>query len=97
VCGSGCSVLRRHVDARDQAPPGGEAQGLPLDRTVVLDRSRIDRFLSHDCRNLTKQGRSSHRSRLDVVAGALLFGLNESAWTRATLSGYDAVAPYSDD
>ena len=73
-----------------------EEQGLPLDRSVVLDRARIDRFLSHECKHMTKQGRSSYRSRLDVVAGALLFGQNESAWPRATLSAFDTVAPWDD-
>lgn len=73
-----------------------EEQGLPLDRSVVLDRSRIDRFLAHECKHMTKQGRSSYRSRLDVVAGALLHGQNESAWPRATLSAYDTVAPWDD-
>ncbi len=74
-----------------------EEQGLPLDRSVVLDRARIDRFLAHECRHMTKQGRSSYRSRLDVVAGALLHGQNESAWPRATLSAYDTVSPWSDE
>lgn len=73
-----------------------EEQGLPLDRTVVLDRATIDRFLAHECKHMTKQGRSSYRSRLDVVAGALLHGQNESAWPRATLSAYDTVSPWDD-
>ena len=73
-----------------------EDQGLPLDRTVVLDRARIDRFLSHDCKHMTAQARSSYRSRLDVVAGALLFGQNESAWPRAALSALDITTPYDD-
>lgn len=73
-----------------------EEQGLPLDRTVVLDRARIDRFLTHDCRHMTTQGASSYRSRLDVIAGALLFGQNESAWPRAALSAYDVTTPWDD-
>ena len=73
-----------------------EKQGLPLDRGVVFDRARIDRFLSHECKHLVKQARSGYRSRLDVIAGTLLFGQNESAWPRATMSADDTVAPWDE-
>ncbi len=73
-----------------------EEQGLPLDREVVFERSRIDRFLSHGCKHLVTQARSGYRSRLDVVAGALLFGQNESAWPRATMRADDTVVPWDE-
>ena len=73
-----------------------EEQGLPLDRTVVLDRARIDRFLAHECKHLTTQARSGYRSRLDIVAGGLLGEQNASAWPRPVLSASDAVAPWDD-
>lgn len=74
-----------------------ERQGLPLDRTVVLDRARIDRYIAHDCAAMTKPGRSSYRSKLDVIAGALLHGQNDSAWPRATLNAADTVRPWTDE
>jgi hypothetical protein len=74
-----------------------EAQGLPLDRSVILDRSRIDRFVSRDCAHLTAQGRSSYRSRLDAIASALLLGQNDSPWPRATLKRGDAITPWTDE
>lgn len=44
-----------------------------------------------------EQGMSSYRSRLDVLAGALLHGQNESAWPRAALSAIDITTPYDDE
>lgn len=73
-----------------------EEQGLPLDRAVVFERSRIDRFLSHDCKHMTVRGRASYRSTLDCVAAALLHGENESPWPRATLSEANSVTPWDD-
>ena len=71
-----------------------EAQGLPLEREVVLDRARIDRFLSHDCAHLSLQSQAGYRSRLDVIGKALLPGQNDAPWPRAKLSKIDRVAPW---
>ena len=49
-----------------------EAQGRPLTREGLFSRARIDRFLSVDCADMITQARSGYRSRLDVIAGALL-------------------------
>jgi len=72
-----------------------ESQGMALDRGVVLDRARIDRFLSHECKHLSDHGRSAYRSRLDVVAGALLHGQNETAWPRALYGKNDTTTPWT--
>lgn len=74
-----------------------ERQGLPLDRSVVLDRARIDRFLSHGCSHMTSAGKASYRSRLDIVANALLHGQNDSAWPRALLRAGDTLKPWDDE
>lgn len=71
-----------------------EEQGLPLDRAVVLDRSRIDRFLAHDCGHLSVQSRASYRSALDKVAAAVLHGQNDAPWPRATFAKAIPTAPW---
>lgn len=63
-----------------------EQQGRPLTREGLLSRARIDRFLSVDCADMVTQARSGYRSRLDVIAGALLHGQVVTAWPRATMS-----------
>lgn len=73
-----------------------EEQGLPLDRAVVLERARIDRFLSHDCKHMTPGGRASYRSTLDLVAVALLHDQGDAPWPRATLHDANSVAPWDD-
>lgn len=73
-----------------------DEQGLPMDRSVVLDRARIDRFLSHGCRGLGTATRASYRSRLDIVAAALLGGQNDGAWPRAVIPAGDPLRPWDD-
>ena len=73
-----------------------EAQGMPLTAEAVLDRARIDRFLAHECKHLSEHGRSAYRSRLDVIAGALLHGQNETAWPRAVYGNNDTTEPWTE-
>ena len=63
-----------------------ELQGIPLTREGLLSRARIDRFLSVDCADMVTRARSGYRSRLDVIARALLHGQVVTAWPRATMS-----------
>lgn len=71
-----------------------EAQGRPLTREGLFSRARIDRFLSVDCADMVTQARSGYRSRLDVIAGALLYGQVVTAWPRATMSEKDNLTPW---
>jgi len=71
-----------------------EAQGRPLTREGLFSRARIDRFLSVDCADMVTQARSGYRSRLDVIAGALLHGQVVTAWPRATMSEKDNLTPW---
>jgi len=72
-----------------------EAQGRPLTREGLFSRARIDRFLSVDCADMVTQARSGYRSRLDVIAGALLHGQVVTAWPRATMSDHkDNLTPW---
>lgn len=73
-----------------------EAQGMRLVPETVLDRARIDRFVAHECRHLSEHARSAYRSRLDVVAGALLHGRNETAWPRALYGNNDPTEPWTE-
>ena len=72
-----------------------EAQGMALTAEAVLDRARIDRFVAHECKHLSEHGRSAYRSRLDVIAGALLHGQNETAWPRAVYGNNDTTEPWT--
>ena len=71
-----------------------EQQGRPLTREGLFSRARIDRFLSVDCADMVTQARSGYRSRLDVIARALLHGQVVTAWPRATLSEKDNLTPW---
>ena len=71
-----------------------ERQGMPLTREGLFARARIDRFLSVDCSDLVTQARSGYRSRLDVIAGALLHGQVVTAWPRAAMSEKDNLTPW---
>lgn len=57
-----------------------EQQGRPLTREGLLNRARIDGFVATDCKGMAKQARAGYRSRLDVIAGALLYGRVVTAW-----------------
>lgn len=73
----------------------GHVAGVPLERDHVFARSRLTRFIHHDCANMATQAQAGYRSRLDVIAEALLTSRTGSSWPRAALSAVDVVTPYT--
>lgn len=69
--------------------------GVPLEREHVFARSRLTRFIHHDCAGMATQAQAGYRSRLDVIAEALLTSRTGSSWPRAALSAVDVVTPYT--